>query len=368
MNGIPLTLTLSPRTGRGNYFRSPLPLRLVERIKVRGIWLLIVLFFVVPTLPAQELFMNQGNALPADLERVYQKGLGFLVKAQDKDGGWPDAMYGGAQKQPAIAGLAILAMLAHGDDPNSGTYAPAIKRGLDYLLKVQDSRTGYMGSSMYNHGFATLALAEAYGAVQDDRLGPALEKAVALSLTSQSKNSEGAWRYSPESRDADTTASGAIFVSLIAARNAGLAVPEDAIKKAIGFYRKCALAGGGFGYTGQDGPSGPRNAIGLLAYALARQKDDAAFKDGLRALVRMGGNEMRMGGGYPFYYEYYASQALFQSDIKAWNEWNQANLKRLATTQTAEGSWESQHGPVFSTAAGLLSLALNYRFLPIYER
>ncbi|MEI6083545.1 MAG: prenyltransferase/squalene oxidase repeat-containing protein [Verrucomicrobiota bacterium] len=312
--------------------------------------------------------MNQDGALPAQLEGVYLKGLGYLVKTQDKDGGWADSGMGGSGKQPAIAGLAILALLAHGDDPNSGPYAPAIKRGLNFLLKIQDSRTGYIGSSMYNHGFATLALAEAYGAVQDDRLGPALEKAVALSLSSQSRNPEGAWRYAPESRDADTTASGAIFVSLIAARNAGLAVPEDAIKKALVFYKKCALPGGGFGYTGQDGPSGPRNAIGLLAFALARQKDNAAFKDGLRAVARVDGNEMRSGGGYPFYYEYYAAQALFQSDSKAWNEWNQANLKRLAATQTAEGSWESQNGPVFSTAAGLLSLALNYRFLPIYER
>lgn len=327
---------------------------------------LLLVTLYAATVPAQELFMNQDNALPAQLDGVYRKGLAFLLKAQDKDGGWADSMSGG-QKQPAVAGLAILALLAHGDDPNSGPYAPAIKRGLDYLLKVQDSRTGYLGSSMYNHGFATLALAEAYGALKDDRIGPALEKAVALSLASQSRNPEGAWRYSPESRDADTTVSGAIFVSLIAARNAGVAVPEDALKKALGFYKKCALAGGGFGYTGQDGPSGPRNAIGLLAFALARQKDDSAFKDGLRVVTR-GDAESRLGSGYPFYYEYYASQALFQSDTKAWNEWNLANLKRLAAAQSADGSWESQHGPVFATAAGLLSLALNYRFLPIYER
>lgn len=319
------------------------------------------------TATAQELFMNRPDALPAELENVYVKGMLYLVKAQDKDGGWADSMYGGASKQPAVAGLAVLALLAHGDDPNSGPYAATIKRGLNYLLKTQDPRTGYFGPSMYNHGFATLALAEAYGAVDDDRLGPALEKAVALSLTSQARNPEGAWRYSPESNDGDTTVSGAIFVSLIAARNAGLAVPEDAIKKALAFYKKCALAGGGFGYTGQDGPSGPRNAIGLLCFALARQKDEKAFKDGLRAVARPGASEGRMSG-YPFYFEYYASQALFQSDIKAWNEWNATNLKRLAASQTAEGTWEGNHGPTFNTAAGLLSLALNYRFLPIYER
>lgn len=325
--------------------------------------LLLCLLLAGP-LPAQELFFNRADSLPAELEPVYQKGLAYLVKAQETDGTWPD----GGQRQPAVTALAVLAILAHGDDPNSGPYAATVKSGLNSLLKVQDARTGYIGPSMYNHGFATLALAEAYGAVQDDRLGPALEKAVALSLTSQAKNPEGAWRYSPESNDADTTASGAIFVSLIAARNAGVAVPDDAIKRALGFYKKCALGGGGFGYTGPDSPSPARNAIGLLALALAREKDEPAFKKGLRAVANPDAHDMRHGGSYPFYYEYYASQALFQSDVKAWQEWNQANLKRLATTQTASGSWEGQHGSTFSTAAGLLSLALNYRFLPIYER
>jgi hypothetical protein len=314
---------------------------------------------------AQELFMNQPGSLPAELEPLYLKGLAYLVKAQDKDGGWADAMYGSRSKQPAVTGLAILALLAHGDDPNDGPYAPTIKRGLDYLLKQQDAKTGYFGPSMYNHGFATLALAEAYGAVEDERLGPALEKAVALSLASQARNPEGAWRYSPESKDADTTVSGAIFVSLIAARNAGLAVPEDSLRKALAFYKRCASPGGGFGYTGHDGGSGPRNAIGVLAFALARQKEDAAFKEGLPAVTEA---ENRFGSSYPFYFEYYASQALFQSDLKRWTEWNAQNLKRLAATQTAEGSWEGQHGPVFCTSAALLSAALNYRFLPIYER
>ena len=67
---------------------------------------------------------------------------------------------------------------------------------------------------MYNHGFATLALAESYGAVNDDRLGPALQKAVRLILTSQEANPTKAWRYSPDARDADTTVSGAQMVAL----------------------------------------------------------------------------------------------------------------------------------------------------------
>jgi hypothetical protein len=92
---------------------------------------------------------------------------------------------------------------------------------------------------MYNHGFATLALAEAYGMVDEPRLGPALESAVRLIVASQSKNAFGAWRYSPTSQDADTTVSGAQMVALFAARNAGIGVPEEAIQKGLRFYLNC---------------------------------------------------------------------------------------------------------------------------------
>ena len=98
---------------------------------------------------------------------------------------------------------------------------------------------------MYNHGFSTLALAEAYGQVQDERIGPALQKAVDLILSSQSQNPNGAWRYAPDSPDADTTVSGAQMVALFAARNAGIGVPDAAIQKALRFFAECQTPDGG---------------------------------------------------------------------------------------------------------------------------
>ena len=93
-----------------------------------------------------------------------------------------------------------------------------------------------MGQSMYHHGFAMLGLAEAYGAVDERNLWPdgkgprsigqALELAVRAAVTSQKKNSLGGWRYSPDANDADTSVSGAVLVGLLAARNAGIEVPD----------------------------------------------------------------------------------------------------------------------------------------------
>ena len=315
---------------------------------------------LTPKASAQELFQEAADFSPELLEKVYTRGLQFLIRTQRPDGSWPDTPYGA---EPAVVALSIVSMLAHGDDPNHGPYAESIKRGIEYILKQRNPTTGYIGRTMYNHGFSTLALAETYGAIQDSRLGPALEQAVRLIIQSQAKNPFGAWRYSPESTDADTTVSGAQLVALFAARNAGIAVPEDAIQKGIRFFIRCQTPEGGFGYTSAAGPNGTRTAIGCLVMALAKDKKSPAFDAAFKYVQRA-----PQDASYQHYYLYYAAQAYFQASPKSWKDWNRKNIQSLAASQGSDGVWEGQFGPTFSTAGSLLSLALNYRYLPIYER
>ena len=319
-----------------------------------------LLLLMAASAVAQDLFGVLGDPVAAQVERIYTKGLKHLLATQQKNGAWRSS-YG---EQPGVIGLAILAMLAYGEDPDFGPCSKAIRTGVEAILD-QASPTGYLGNSMYNHGFATLALAEVYGMVDDDRVGPALQKAVDLLLNSQKQNPYGAWRYSPESKDADTTVSGACMVALLAARNAGVAVPQEAIDRGLQYFRSCAATGGGFGYTSPDGPNGARSAIGALVFALAgQQKDDACIASVNFLKARLDRTER----SYYHYYLYYMGQAMFRNDMEAWRRWDSINLKRLSSSQRDDGSWKGSHGDTFSTSAALLSLALNYRFLPIYER
>ena len=319
-------------------------------------------FMVVTSALAQDTNLYRGTQVPPEVERIYTKGLKYLVQNQGEDGSYP-GNYGG---EPAIAGLGILAMLAHGEDPNFGPYSKAIKKGLEKIFNQTKADNGYIGSSMYNHGFATLALAECYGAVNDERIAPALQKAVDLILTSQSKNPTKAWRYMPESQDGDSTVSGACFVALVAARNAGLKVPDKAIDDALKFYADCQTpTDGSIGYVPRSGSHGGcTTAIGVAVYAYARKKDAPVFQKALKAMMA----QEEQATSYPFYFEYYAAQAYFQGDVKQWQAWNQKLIKKLGDSQSADGSWEGGMGPGMSTTMGLLSLALNYRYLPIYER
>jgi hypothetical protein len=328
--------------------------------KLTYIFLLLAALLVAPDAHAQQLFIERTDLAATEVDGIYVKGLQYLLKNQAPEGRWADQPYGG---EPGVCGLAVVAMLAHGDDPNVGPYNVAIRRGLDFILNQMNKETGYIGRSMYNHGFATLALAESYGMVDDDRIGPAMQKAVNLIISSQKANSFSAWRYSPESLDADTTVSGAQVVALFAARNAGMSVPEEAIQKALDFFKKCQTPEGGIGYTSAVGPNGARTAIGCLVFSLAKSKNSPTYNQAFEFLKTAPGE-----AHYFHYYLYYASQAYFHASPTEWDAWNRKNIKTLGATQNEDGSWSGQFGNTFSTAASLLSLALNYRYLPIYER
>src|SRR5262249_5947480 len=121
---------------------------------------------------------------------------------------------------------------------------------------------------MYSHGFGTLFLAEACGAVADPDLGgrlrATLDRAVQLILACQ--NSEGGWRYRPIREQADVSVTICQIMALRSARNAGLAVPKTAADKCIEYVKACQTPDGGFRYfKGGGGPAFPRSAAGLCA-------------------------------------------------------------------------------------------------------
>lgn len=317
-----------------------------------------------------------GEAVPRDVREIYDKGLQYLVKTQTERGDWTQGQQG-----PGITGLALMVFLASGEDPNFGLYGTNVRRAVRSIVSAQDSSTGYFGNSMYHHGFATLALAEAYGAVDDRTVwadgkkprstGAALELAVRAAITSQKKNPLGAWRYSPNSTDADTSVSGAVLVGLLASRNAGIEVPDEVIDRAVSYYTKMTSTSGQVAYSGGLGgfdESLARVSIASLVYSLSRRKDLPQFKATTGFLVEKLEFTGRSGFGWEDYQRYYQAQALFQGDVEAWKKWNKLLVRQMKTAQQADGSIAGQHGATVGTSLSLLALALNYRFLPIYER
>ena len=115
-----------------------------------------------PAAMAQVPLLHHGEVVPRDVREIYDRGLQYLANKQTENGDWSDGQNG-----PGTTGMALMAFVASGEDPNFGRYRNHVRRAVRSIISAQDGSTGYLGNSMYHHGFGMLALAEAYGAVDD---------------------------------------------------------------------------------------------------------------------------------------------------------------------------------------------------------
>ena len=320
---------------------------------------------------AQDPALRFGGQIPPEVDLVYERGLEWLVQKQAADGAWQDGNNGSG-----VNGMCVMAFLASGEDPNFGRWSQTIRKAVRNIIETQNADTGYLPNSMYHHGFAMLALAECYGAVDESLLwqgaakpgrsiAQALDLAVRCAGTSQKKNRWGGWRYTPDATDADTSVTGAVLMGLLACRNAGMDVPDETVDAALEYMRRSTGRDGSVAYSGGMGGMGStmnRSAIATLVAAVSKQKDEQKYPATLKQLTSQ--LEHRETS-YPEYFRYYMAQALFQGDYEAWQKWNAMTVRQLHDTQAEDGSFG---GASYQTGMSLLSLALNYRFLPIYER
>ncbi len=330
---------------------------------------------VAPSTYAQAPSLPFGGEIPVEVDTIYDRGIGYLTKIQNDDGSWHGASGNG------ITGLCLMAFLASGEDPNFGPHHPQIAAALRSLIQSQEKDSGYIPDSMYHHGFAMLALAEAYGAVDEDliwngsepegtrrSIAIALEKAISLAVTAQKANRWGGWRYSPTSTDADTSVTGCVLMGLLACRNAGLSVPDETLNSAIVYMQRNTASSGFVAYAGGIGGAGEssaRSAVATLVYAVSHHRDTDEYRAALQHIVQ---RIDHVETAHPQYYIYYMAQALFQADPVRWSQWNRTQAATLASEQAPDGSFPGSYGEAYCTAMSLLSLALNYRYLPIYER
>jgi hypothetical protein len=130
-------------------------------------------------------------------------------------------------------------------------------------------------------------------------------------------------------------------------------------------------ANGMVGYMSPQGGSDATTSIGTLVMAIARRKDLTQFKQAA-AYLKQQSQRAEQQVNYRNYTRYYRAQALFQADVEAWQQWNNALVQQLKIQRQPDGSLAAQNGPdggqIAGTSLTLLSLAVNFRFLPIYER
>jgi hypothetical protein len=294
-------------------------------------------------------------------KKAVGKALAWLKDQQNRDGSWGNT---------AVTSFAILAFMANGHVPNKGLYGPEVSRGVRNLL-ASAREDGYLvgprGGNMYCHGMATLALTQVWGMTGDDEVKKVLKKAVGLIVKTQ--NHEGGWRYEPAPTGADISVTIMQVMALRGAKDSGLHVPDETIKKAVAYINRCRDPRSG-GYRYQPYSSGPgyaRTAAGVCVLQLSGDYEAKEIARAVAFLERTGDDDQHYWYGH-----YYAAHAFHQVGGRKWVDYYDRMKAKLLATQRATGEWsermEAHVGPAYQTAIAVLILSVPANYLPIYQR
>lgn len=335
------------------------------------------------------LFLQYAIAAWADSRTADEKrvdaaivhALDYLAKQQQESGAWRIGSY---RESTAGTSLSIMAFMAAGHVPGEGPYGGQLKRGINWVIDQQASNGMLVGRKkshgpMYSHGISTLMLAEVVGMVdasQSDLCRRALEKAIKLILSAQevskSRQNHGGWRYQATSADSDLSVTGWQLLALRAAKDNGCDVPAENIEDAVNYVKRCAVRNNrGFAYQPGSGASATRTGTGILCLEVCGAHHTEEALGGAEFLLS---RPLKARDSYFFYGVYYCGVGMFKMGGKYWEETRDHLRTTLLNIQAADGSWraasggEQQHGTVYATGMAVLALAVEYRYLPIYQR
>ncbi|MCE9562048.1 MAG: prenyltransferase [Planctomycetes bacterium] len=336
-------------------------------------------------------FINQ------DTQAAIDRGLDFIARNQLADGSFrvsehrPSDHLAGAVV--GISSLAGLALMAAGNQPGRGKYGKTVSRAVEYVSSMANGHhTGFLTTPdsqalarlannpapMYSHGFGTLFLSEVCGmlpsAGRDTKLRGALEQAVAFTVSAQ--NALGGWRYEPLVQFADVSVTTAQMMALRAARNAGVFVAANVVKKGADFIKGCQMQDGGFSYLkGQGGGSAfARTAASIVGLYSAGIYEGDAVSKGLKYLQQFTPGRQVSPREVPpphyWYGQYYAALAMWTAGDNYWSAWLPAiRDELLAKARASGGMWvDVNYGNVYATAMALIVLQLPNNYLPILQK
>lgn len=330
--------------------------------------------------PAGRAMAQDADPMQQRIDAAIVKALKALARDQSPSGAWLNRE---DVESTAMTGLAVMAFMAAGHVPGEGPYGDRLEKAVSWVIQQQRPNGMLVGRTsqgpMYSHGICTLMLAEVMGMLDDpleSRCRKALEQAIKLTLDAQNVSKpakyDGGWRYQITSTDSDLSVTGWQLLSLRAAKNVGCDVPAANIDRAVRYVKSCSVRGNdGFGYQVGTGASPTRTGTGILALEVCGEHRCAESMGGADYLVR---TPLREDQPFFYYGAYYCTVGLFKIGGPHWEHSRDPMFQTLLRLQNFDGHWplarmgESRAGRVYSTSMSVLALAVEYRFLPIYQR
>lgn len=302
---------------------------------------------------------SMAHLFTEDTRQAVEGSLKLLASRQGQDGAFGGPKLG--DQRVAITAICGLAFLC--DDMRTGgnSHEEIVERAREFILTQQQDNGSISGGSslLYIHAYALQFLAEVQIVAPTPETNAALVKAVALTVKAQ--NRHDGWRYTPNSPDADSSATACQLVALTAARRAGVAVPQENIDRAVKYLLSCQVEDGGFTYiAGTPATSGlPRTAAVMAALLSAIETDKEELASGMSYLAKHA-SDGAPGGAHFYYGEYYRGRVMLQAGAELFQQWYETQQENLLHAQQDDHSWPHAMGSEYSTASACIALLSPY--------
>ncbi|NBO93133.1 MAG: hypothetical protein EBV06_12615 [Planctomycetia bacterium] len=257
------------------------------------------------------------------------------------------------------------------------------------------------GRYMYGHGFAVMFLACIVGEEENPRrrekLIQVLEKAA--KYTRDAQTNRGGWGYL-SAKDGSNFDEGSVTITqmqgLRAARNAGVIVPNEAIKAGVDYLRQSTNDQGGVQYSLAFGGGGRGDGRPALTAAAICCGFSAGEYQGdlVKKWLKFCQNHLNTPGdgrrmGHDEYTHYYYAQVVYvlgddrykklfpdakSDELLTWSKYRKSFFDECKRAQSSDGSWSADSwtarmvGPIYVTACYLTIMQLDKAALPIYQR
>lgn len=304
----------------------------------------------------------------------------------------------------ACTAYALMCFLGAGyDHVTPNRYRPTVTKAVEWLL-AQQKADGLFGERNYEHSVATMALAEALGMSNDQRLRTPAQKAVDVLIARQAQDPDAkdkayaglAWDYAaPNAARNDTSVSGWSMMALKSALGAGLQVGnsmhgakvwlERAWKaanpdwKRLDPYQDTSVFPYTYDATSEKVDKDHLSCVGALcAIYLGHHKGDVMLETMANYIMK---KDFPTKWPTNTYFLYYNTLAVFQMGDDRWQQWGNPVAKLLSDAQRTDegcfnGSWDyvgtkfhgHDTGRLLSTAYACLSQEVIWRYVRVEKK
>ncbi len=339
--------------------------------------------------------MAEPSAHRKARHRAIDRACKFLASRQAQDGSW-----GPNRAKIAITSLVLLALMADGSTDGRGPYGAEVRRGVTFLVKLIEEKQpddpnprGYFAhpddytSRMHGQGFATFALATALGTSTGKRAARIRGAVIhAVRCIENSQNATGGFGYEPKrNSDHEGSVTVAVAQGLRAARDVGIIVDENVVRKGLKYLKSSQKKDGSFRYSllREESTYALTGAAlsSFFLYGAYAKTYRGTIKRALGYITKKLGSQ---GASQDWYYygHFYTGWALWQWDGNNWRRgrghlwanWQHQVLTDIMSQQRdSDGSFDKRDrrhdfGPELSTAFAALTLAIPDEGLPIFQR